>query len=104
MFVSAEFFFPSIQYRHSLPPRNAQKAQQIIDDITSTSVGGECYFIQCDATSLKNVDDACTLIQQREAKINFLFLTAGYMTVTGRDGKQAFHFCRPPFVSKTILH
>ena len=66
--------------------RNSEKAQQIIQEVTSTSVGGECYFVKVDATSLRNVDQACAYIQQREPKINILFLTAGYMTVGGRDG------------------
>lgn len=51
-----------------------------------SSPGSKATFIQVDVSLLKNVDDVCRDIQKREDKINILFLTAGYMTLRGRNG------------------
>lgn len=45
---------------------------------------GEAFFIQKDVSLLRNVDELCIELRQRERKINCLFLTAGYMTLKGR--------------------
>lgn len=51
-------------------------------------------FIKADTSLIKNVDAACKDIQSREDKINFLFMTTGYLTFEGRSGTQhhpSFH-------------
>ena len=42
-------------------------------------------MIQKDISSLKNVDEVAQDLKKREPKINCLFLTAGYMTLQGRN-------------------
>jgi hypothetical protein len=43
-------------------------------------------FIQSDVAQLRNVDKVCEEIKAKEDKINLLFLSAGIMTMKGRDG------------------
>lgn len=49
--------------------------------------GSKAIFIQKDISSLKNVDEVCLELQRREKKINILFLSAGYMSLSGRNGE-----------------
>lgn len=49
--------------------------------------GSQAIFMKVDISLIKNVDAICEEIQKREKKINVLFLTAGYMTLKGRNGE-----------------
>jgi hypothetical protein len=51
--------------------------------------GSQAIFIKKDISVLKNVDEVCEELQRREKKINVLFLSAGYMSLSGRKGKSA---------------
>ena len=42
------------------------------------------HFIKADTSLLKNVDTACKEIQTKEEKVNVLFMTTGYLTLSGR--------------------
>lgn len=46
---------------------------------------GQAIFIPKDISTFSNVDELCDQLQAREPKINCLFLTAGYMTLRGRN-------------------
>lgn len=48
--------------------------------------GSTAIYLYVDVSKLKNIDAICEDIQNREKKINILFLTAGYMTLKGRNG------------------
>lgn len=48
--------------------------------------GSRATFLETDVSLLKNVDDVCAKMQHLEKEINVLFLTAGYMTLKGRNG------------------
>lgn len=43
-------------------------------------------FIKSDVSELRNVDAVCEKIKAKEDKINLLCLSAGIMTIKGRDG------------------
>jgi len=49
--------------------------------------GSVAIYLKVDVSLLRNVDAVCAELQRREKKINVLFLTAGYMTLKGRNGK-----------------
>ncbi|KAF8148060.1 hypothetical protein B0H34DRAFT_669066 [Crassisporium funariophilum] len=42
-------------------------------------------FVQCDATSMKNVHSACQAILSRHSKINYLVMSPGFISFSGRD-------------------
>lgn len=65
--------------------RSEEKATKIIEELKQINPLGEAYFLQKDVSVLRNVDEVCDEIRRREPKINCLFLTAGYMTLRGRN-------------------
>ncbi|KAJ5082961.1 hypothetical protein N7532_012004 [Penicillium argentinense] len=53
--------------------------------IGEATAHGQISLIECDASRLRSVNQACKKIQQKETKVNLLFMTAGIMTTKGRD-------------------
>lgn len=48
---------------------------------------GEAFFIKKDLTLLKHVDEVCAEIKHKEMKINILFITCGFLSMSGRTGE-----------------
>ncbi|CCM05842.1 uncharacterized protein FIBRA_08078 [Fibroporia radiculosa] len=66
--------------------RNKSAAESIIASFPRpTAPEAKHEFIQCDATLMKNVGATTSSLLSRLAKINFLVLTPGIMTLRGRD-------------------
>jgi NAD(P)-dependent dehydrogenase (short-subunit alcohol dehydrogenase family) len=65
--------------------RNQPEAQHIINELQTLNPTSKLDFIKADVSLLKNVDEACRQIKEKEQKINLLFMTAGYFTLQGRD-------------------
>jgi hypothetical protein len=68
----------------NLKLRNKEKGEQLCRHLHKLNSEGTAIFIQKDVSLLKNCDELCADLRQREKKINFLVLTAGYMTLRGR--------------------
>jgi NADP-dependent 3-hydroxy acid dehydrogenase YdfG len=66
--------------------RNETQASKIIEELRQINPDGQISFVKCEAARLRSVDEACKLIQEKEEKVNLLFMTAGMMTTKGRDG------------------
>jgi hypothetical protein len=69
--------------------RSQDKAGSLCKELEDTNPGSQAIFIKKDISVLKNVDEVCEELQRREKKINVLFLSAGYMSLSGRKGKSA---------------
>jgi NAD(P)-dependent dehydrogenase (short-subunit alcohol dehydrogenase family) len=67
-----------------LTRRSEEKGNAVVNALREINPDGEAICIQKDVSLLRNVDDLCEELKQREEKINCLFLTAGYMTLKGR--------------------
>ena len=67
--------------------RSAEKGKKLCQELMESSPGSVAIYLKVDVSLLRNVDAACEELQRREKKINVLFLTAGYMTLKGRNGK-----------------
>ncbi|OGM49148.1 hypothetical protein ABOM_002285 [Aspergillus bombycis] len=65
--------------------RDQTRAMQIIEELHQIKPDSQVTFIQSDVSLLREVDDACSAIQQKEDKVNILFLSPGVGTTTGRD-------------------
>ncbi|KAK5737698.1 hypothetical protein LTR17_006560 [Elasticomyces elasticus] len=65
--------------------RSAEKGEALCKEMKEMNPEGEAIFIEKDIHLLKSVDEACDDLKKREPKINCLFLTAGYMTLQGRN-------------------
>ncbi|KAF5329449.1 hypothetical protein D9619_009165 [Psilocybe cf. subviscida] len=51
----------------------------------SSSVGAQRDFVECDITLMKNVEAATKVIKEKYPKINYLVMSPGVMTLSGRD-------------------
>ena len=65
--------------------RNTDAATRIISELESIAPAGTYSFIQKDVSLLKNVDEACELIQSQVSKVNLLLLSSATMSLRGRD-------------------
>jgi len=70
--------------------RSQDKADSLCKELEDLNPGSQAIFIQKDISILKNVDEVCEELQRREKKINILFLSAGYMSLSGRKGKSLY--------------
>ena len=57
--------------------RRETEGRRIEAELKEMNPGGEFYYVQVDVSLLKNVDQACRSIRQRESKVNLLFLSSG---------------------------
>lgn len=76
----------TVSPRVYLVGRNEKQASKIIEELHQVNPKGEISFVHCDAARLKSVDEACKSIQEKEDKVNLLFMTAGILTTKGPDG------------------
>jgi short-subunit dehydrogenase len=67
--------------------RNQEEASRIQSEFETLNPTSEIKFIQSDISLLKNVDKACAEIEAQESSINLLFMSPGYLTLGGRDGR-----------------
>ncbi|KAJ5325868.1 uncharacterized protein MYU51_001103 [Penicillium brevicompactum] len=65
--------------------RSETRASQIIEELRALNPDGQISFIKSDVSRLQDVDQACKEIQSKEDKINLLVLSAGILTMKGRD-------------------
>ncbi|KAF2787564.1 NAD(P)-binding protein [Melanomma pulvis-pyrius CBS 109.77] len=65
--------------------RNQAEATRIIGELREINPTSQLDFIKSDVSLLKNVDEACRQIKEKEQKVNLLFMTVGYVTFQGRD-------------------
>lgn len=65
--------------------RSIDKGTELCRELMESSPGSEAIFLKIDISLLRDVDAICAEIQRREKKINVLFLTAGYMSLKGRN-------------------
>lgn len=79
--------------------RSQTEAIKIIDELKGINPSSQVSFIQKDVSLLKNVDEACQEIKNKEKQVNLLFMTCGYYTLKGReetaeglDRKFALHY------------
>ncbi|KAJ5231824.1 uncharacterized protein N7469_006412 [Penicillium citrinum] len=79
------FVRDTLSSRVYLVGRNETQASKIIEELRQLNPDGQINFIRCDAARLNSVDEACKSIQQKENKINLLFMSAGIFTTKGRD-------------------
>jgi NAD(P)-dependent dehydrogenase (short-subunit alcohol dehydrogenase family) len=64
--------------------RNRAAADSIIAAFPKTTKS-RYEFVECDATLMKNVQATTTSLLSSLPKLNYLFITTGYLTLKGRD-------------------
>ncbi|KAF2102276.1 short-chain dehydrogenase/reductase [Rhizodiscina lignyota] len=77
--------------RHTRAPhvylvgRSREQADRLITEFKELNKEAQTHFIQSDVSLLRNVDEVCKEISAKEEKVNLLMLSAGIMTMKGRD-------------------
>ena len=64
--------------------RNRAAAESIIASFPK-STNSKYEFVECDATLMKNVQTTTTSLLSTLPKLNYLFMTTGFLTLKGRD-------------------
>jgi short-subunit dehydrogenase len=78
--------------RHTVKPRiylvgrSQEQADLLKQEFQVLNPESQINFIKSDVAQLRNVDQVCEEIKAKEDRINLLFLSAGIMTLRGRDG------------------
>jgi NAD(P)-dependent dehydrogenase (short-subunit alcohol dehydrogenase family) len=65
--------------------RNEESANRIISELRDIESDGTYTFIKKDVSLLENVDQVCMEINQKEKKVNLLFMTCGIASMKGRN-------------------
>lgn len=65
--------------------RNKVEASRIIRELEKINPEAKINFLEKDLTLLRNVDSVCNDIK-KEKVVNLLFLSAGFLSMKGRDG------------------
>ncbi|KAB8235843.1 putative short-chain dehydrogenases/reductase [Aspergillus alliaceus] len=68
--------------------RNAVAGSKILEELKSANPEGTFHFIQSDISLLKNVDEACSEIKQKEKAIDLLFLSTGHLATSKQNTKE----------------
>lgn len=80
------FVRDTLSPRVYLVGRSETQASKIIEELRQRNPDGQISFIKCDAARLRSVDETCKAIQEKEDKVNLLFLSTGMLTTKGREG------------------
>jgi hypothetical protein len=78
--------------------RSETSAARIIDEAKQINKDGYYEFVKADLMLLKNIDDVCDQIKQKEEKINLLFMTQMMIDFGGRKGMSC-----SPYYSNIVL-
>ncbi|KAF9880835.1 hypothetical protein CkaCkLH20_01877 [Colletotrichum karsti] len=65
--------------------RNIASATATMEHLKTLNPSAKIHFIQSDLSLLNNVDAVCREIMEKETKINLVFLSAGFLSMNGRD-------------------
>ncbi|KAL3495813.1 hypothetical protein BJX62DRAFT_252843 [Aspergillus germanicus] len=65
--------------------RDEAKAKSIIEELRQVKPDSQVTFVKSDVSLLREVDSACSAIQEKEEKVNILFLSPGTGSMNGRD-------------------
>lgn len=88
--------------------RNESEASRIIPEFQTLNPSSKVDFIKSNVSLLREVDQVCQQIKEKESKVNILFMTPGYTTMNGNrdetpeglDRKFSLHYyARMRFVS-----
>ncbi|KAI9878588.1 MAG: hypothetical protein M1830_000499 [Pleopsidium flavum] len=80
-----QFYLHTTRSRVYFVGRNETAANKIIHELKNLKPDNEITFFKNDVSLLKNVDQVCAAITQKEKKLNLLFLTPGFLSLKARD-------------------
>ena len=69
--------------------RSKEKAHHIIDQLKVINPMGTFVFIEGQFSLIKEVDRICEDIKKLEQHVDIVFMSTGYLSLTGRHGKSS---------------
>lgn len=82
--------------RHTSKPRiyivgrSQEACDRLQEDLTKVNPEGQYNFIRSDVSLLRNVDDVCKQIRDKESAINVLFMSQGTLNFSKRESQANF--------------
>ncbi|KAF9887243.1 hypothetical protein FE257_010371 [Aspergillus nanangensis] len=70
--------------------RNAEAGSRILEELKTANPQGTFNFIQSDVSLLRNVDEVCAVIKQKEQAVDLLFITTD--TTEGLENNHSLRF------------
>ena len=67
--------------------RSEPVGARIVDDLKARNPEGKYVFLKAQVSLLESVDEVCREIERVEERLDLLFLSPGYLSFRGRDGK-----------------
>jgi NADP-dependent 3-hydroxy acid dehydrogenase YdfG len=67
--------------------RSKSSTISLLNELQSLNPQGTFIFIETEISLIKNVDTVCKEIKENEKKLDLIFLSPGYLTLEGRNGK-----------------
>jgi short-subunit dehydrogenase len=71
--------------------RNTTKGSSLVRELQQLNPSATVFFIQADLTILRNADQVLKIVSEKEKKVNLLFLSQGFLSLKGRQGKYINH-------------
>ena len=67
--------------------RSKSSATPLLNELQNLNAQGTFIFIETEISLIKNVDIVCKEINEKERKLDLIFLSPGYLSLEGRQGK-----------------
>jgi len=67
--------------------RSKSLASSLLKELETLNPQATFNFIQSEISVIKNVDNVCDKIKTQEKKMDLMFLSPGFLTFAGRQGK-----------------
>jgi len=64
--------------------RSKAKATPLLEELQSLNPQGTYIFLETEISLIKNVDTICDEIKAKEQKLDYIFVSTGYLTLEGR--------------------
>ena len=66
--------------------RSKARVQSFLEELDKLNPNGTFTFIETEISLIKNCDDICEQIREKEQKVDVIFLSTGYLSFEGRNG------------------
>jgi NADP-dependent 3-hydroxy acid dehydrogenase YdfG len=67
--------------------RSKSSSAPLLNELAASNPQATFVFLESEISLIKNVDKVCADIQSREDKVDILFMSPGYLSFDGRNGK-----------------
>jgi NADP-dependent 3-hydroxy acid dehydrogenase YdfG len=67
--------------------RSKTAAAPLLDELAGSNPQATFVFLETEISLIKKVDEVCEEIKSKEEKLDILFMSPGYLSFDGRNGK-----------------